>query len=172
MHYLPGRSNVSELSDFFRQRKLCIPCIRQYGTSNSNSSILAVQYPLLPSAIPLYFSLFLSLSLCLSCAFRSFYIFLQFLWPMFHSWHKADIARHALNANWARNYFRYRVHSNLMNQPRSFRGIHPDRVAKLLGRNLINGTRFVWCYPQCHSDGVCVCVSFSLSLSLVWASLF
>ena len=141
---------MSELSDFFRQRKLCIPCIRQYGTSNSNSSILAVQSSSSSPSSPLFAAVSLAL----------FHVFLQFLWPMFHSWHKADIPRHALNANWARNYFRYRVHSNLMNQPRSFRGIHPDRVAKLLGRNLINGTRFIWCYSQCHPDGLSLSLSY------------
>lgn len=30
------------------------------------------------------------------------------------------------------------------------RGIYRVRVGKLLGRNLINGTRFVWCYSRCR----------------------
>lgn len=120
-----------DLSDFFLKRKLCIPRINQYGSGNSNSSIF--------TAIPSFFLCF-SLILYLS------------------SISMVDVpqltqSRHSMAC------FKRKLSTKLFsisqpfesNEPATFiRGIHPDRVAKLLGRNLINGTRFVWCYSQCH----------------------
>lgn len=43
------------------------------------------------------------------------------------------------------------------------RGIYRVRVGKLLGRNLINGTRFVWCYSRCRRP-----LPFPPSLLQIW----